>query len=252
MTLYVFDFDGVLFDTARECLAIAYAAAHKLPGIVADRWRDRETPDPEVTAQFLANRHWVGPPWQYAVLLECIARERLPATTNDFLAIANARKAELASFTELYFATRAELSQDVPRWCAAIQPYAAVSEYEKLHATGKAVILSTRDDASIRKILGHFTRLEPELLPRSGAREKWQILVEAAGRRGLEPRQVFFVDDYAHHAVPAKQRGIAAHLAMWGYLGADDIEMAHAGGVPCLQRTDLARVLARHEQENYS
>jgi len=31
MTLFVFDFDGVLFETDRECLAIAYRAVRELP-----------------------------------------------------------------------------------------------------------------------------------------------------------------------------------------------------------------------------
>ncbi|HEU0030825.1 MAG TPA: HAD family hydrolase [Kofleriaceae bacterium] len=246
--LYVFDFDGVLFDTARECLAVAYAASRKRPGPAAERWRDVASPTPELATAFLAHRHWVGPPWQYAVLLDLLATEQLPSTTEQFLAIANARKAELASFTDLYFATRGELSEDVATWCSVIEPFAdAVQAFRKLG--GDAVILSTRDDRSIQRILGHFAGITPTLLPRSGTKEKWQILVEAAEARGLPASAVFFLDDYAHHALPALKRGISAHLALWGYLGADDVHNAKAGGLPCLQLTDLERALARHAEE---
>jgi phosphoglycolate phosphatase-like HAD superfamily hydrolase len=241
MSLYVFDFDGVLFDTARECLAIAYATRY---GMAA-------TPSPATAAAFLANRHWVGPPWQFAVLLELIERGKLPTTTAEFLALATARKPAVESFTERYFATRGELSRDVERWCSVMTAFApALAAFRALHDEGRAVVLSTRDDASIQKILGHFANLEPVLLPRSGPLEKWQILVAEAERRGLAPGRVFFLDDYAHHAVPAKQRGIAAHLALWGYLGADDLETARASGVVPTQLADLARTIERHEQEN--
>jgi len=251
MSLYVFDFDGVLFDTARECLAIAYAAVRKLPDASFERWRRRETPPDDVAAQFLSNRHWVGPPWQYAVLLECIATARLPSSTAGFLTIANARKAELESFTELYFATRGELSQDVERWCSVIQPYRpSVTAFRRLHSVGRAAILSTRDDSSIRRIVGHFLGVNDlMLLPRSGEFEKWEILLETASNCELSPRSIFFLDDYVQHALPALQHGIAAHLALWGYLGGEDVYNARAGGLPCVELIDLDRALARHEEE---
>jgi phosphoglycolate phosphatase-like HAD superfamily hydrolase len=253
MTLYVFDFDGVLFDTARECLAVAYASTRKIAGATRERWRDLDEPLPSVTQMFLANRHWVGPPWQYAVLLDCIATERMPSTTAEFLALAATRKGELSAFTELYFETRCELARDLARWCSVIDPYAeALAAFARLHAAGHAAILSTRDDRSIQRILGYFAGVEPVLLPRSGPREKWEILVETSAARGLSPSRVFFVDDYAHHALGAHRRGIAAHVALWGYLGPDDIETARANGLPCLALAELDTALARHEEENAS
>ncbi|MCW5800906.1 MAG: HAD family hydrolase [Deltaproteobacteria bacterium] len=241
MTRYVFDFDGVLFDTARECLAVAYAAVH---GLAAE-------PPPEVAERFLANRHWVGPPWQYALLLECIERGELPRTTSEFLTRAELRRAELEGFTASYFAARGALAKDVARWCAAIAPTPALAAYHRLHAAGRATILSTRDDVSIAAILGHLAGIaDPVLLPRAGAREKWELLLEHAARCDVAPRRVFFLDDYAHHAVPAHHRGVAAHLATWGYLGPDDLETARTAGLPCLALGDLDRALERHEQEH--
>jgi phosphoglycolate phosphatase-like HAD superfamily hydrolase len=254
MTLHVFDFDGVLFDTARECLAVAFATARRWPGFEA--WRQLESPPDSVAERFLANRHWVGPPWQYAVLLDCILRDALPTGTDGFLAVARPRQGELAEFTDRYFATRTELSRDVARWCAVIRPYApATAALAQSHAAGKAAILSTRDELSIRKILAHFLgpdHADIEQLPRAGTKEKWQLLTELADRRRLPLKDVFFVDDYVHHALPAHRAGIAAHLALWGYLSAEDIREARAAGLPCVALNDLDRAIARHEEETSS
>jgi phosphoglycolate phosphatase-like HAD superfamily hydrolase len=251
VTLFVFDFDGVLFETDRECLAIAYRAARELPAPWAEPFRALEAPAPEIERAFLAHRHRVGPPWQYAVLLRAIAEGALPATTEEFLARAAELRGELEPFTERYFAARGAVAADRARWLALVTPFAdSTREFARLHARGAAAILSTRDDASIRLLCAHYLGIEllpGELLPRSGPREKWEILLEVAAARGLPPGDVFFVDDYLHHALPARRRGIAAHLAGWGYVGEGDLEAALTAGMPCLQLPDLGPALRAHE-----
>ena len=251
MTLFVFDFDGVLFATDRECLAIAYRPVRELPAPWAEPYRALEAPSPEVERAFLAHRHRVGPPWQYAVLLRAIAERALPATTEEFLARAAQLRGELEPFTERYFAARAALAADRAAWLALVTPFAeAAGELVRLHAQGAAAILSTRDDTSIRLLCAHYLGIElgpGELLPRSGPREKWEILLETAAARGLPPGEVFFLDDYLHHALPARRRGIAAHLAGWGYVGEGDVEAALTAGMPCLQLPDLGPALRAHE-----
>ncbi len=248
MTLFVFDFDGVLFETDRECLAIAYRAVRELPVAWAEPYRASPEPEPAVERDFLLHRHRVGPPWQYAVLLKAIAERTLPESTEQFLARAAALRGELEPFTERYFAARGEVAADRARWLALATPFAeACRELERLHARGAAAILSTRDDTSIGRLCAHYLGVEVPLLPRSGPREKWEILLEAAAARGLAPGDVFFVDDYLHHALPAHRRGVAAHLARWGYVGEGDVEAALTAGMPCLQLADLGAALRAHE-----
>jgi phosphoglycolate phosphatase-like HAD superfamily hydrolase len=247
VTLFVFDFDGVLFETDRECLAIAYRAVRELPDAWAARYREHPEPELEVARSFLQHRHRVGPPWQYAVLLRAIAEHTLPATTGAFLARAAELRGELEPFTERYFAARARVAADRARWLALVRPITgAVHELALLHARGAAAILSTRDDDSIRALCAHYLGIElrpGELLPRSGPREKWEILLEVAAGRGIAPGDVFFLDDFLHHALPAHRRGIAAHLARWGYVGEGDLEAALTAGMPCLQLSDLGAAL---------
>jgi phosphoglycolate phosphatase-like HAD superfamily hydrolase len=251
VTLFVFDFDGVLFETDRECLAIACRAVRELPAAWAEPYRASPEPDPEVLRSFLLHRHRVGPPWQYAVLLRAIAERALPATTEQFLARAAELRGELEPFTERYFAARGAVAADRARWLALVTPIAEpCREFQRLHARGAAAILSTRDDTSIRALCAHYLGVElppGALLPRSGPREKWEILLEAAAARGLPPGDVVFLDDYLHHALPAHRRGIAAHLARWGYVGEGDVEAALTAGMPCLQLSELGAALRAHE-----
>ncbi|HUJ60337.1 MAG TPA: HAD family hydrolase [Kofleriaceae bacterium] len=245
---YVFDFDGVLFDTAREVLEVAYQTARTVPDFPA-RWRDHATPPPDVAAAFARHRHLVGPPWQYAVLLRCIADHAIPPDLASFLALAEAQKAKLASFTDAYFTTRGRLAAG-PRWLELSRPYPAAAAYVERRARGATAILSTRDPRSIAALCKHYLHLElgPDDFVAYDGREKWHGLVELAARAGLAPGRVFFVDDYLPHALPARAHGIAAQLALWGYLGPRDRDDALTAGLPCLQLDDLDRALRAHEE----
>ena len=248
MSFYVFDFDGVLFDTRHECLEVAYQAVRVLPVAWNARWRDAEQPPLRVADAFARYRYRVGPPWQYALLLELIAERRLPDRAEDFFAQAAERRSELEPFTEVYFAQRDKLAAN-PRWLDLAKPYAqATRAFRDL--SGRAAILSTRDDRSITRLCQHYLGIEPRLLPRSGASEKWQLLLGAAEQLGMRPESLFFVDDYVQHALPARRRGISAQLAVWGYLGPDDKIHALTEGLPCLQLSDLDRAIRAHEENH--
>jgi phosphoglycolate phosphatase-like HAD superfamily hydrolase len=251
MTLVVFDFDGVLLDTARECLEVSYQTVRAQTSLAfGDRWRDQPEPSAELAATFAKHRYLVGPPWQYAVLLECIAAGDVPSETRVFLELCAAKKASLEGFTDAYFGERAKLAAS-PRWVTLATPYApSAAVFRELHARGDAAILSTRDDRSIQLLLAHHVGVaDPHMLPRAGTREKWELLLDTAADRKLAPEQLFFVDDYVQHALPARRRGIAAHLATWGYLGPHDIREATAAALPCLQLADLATAVRAHQDK---
>ncbi len=250
MTLFVFDFDGVLFDSARECLEVAYRTvrADVARWTFAAAWPER--PTAALASEFARYRYHVGPPWQFAVLLECLARGEVPAAPEAFRALAQARRPAVESFTEAYFAERTVLAQE-PRWLDLITPHVvALDLFRARLARGCAAILSTRDDRSIAAICAHHgAALSPAShLPRSAQQEKWEILLETARDRALAPADLFFVDDYVQHALPARQHGIAAHLALWGYLAPDDEARSLTAGLPCLQLSDLERALHAHEE----
>jgi phosphoglycolate phosphatase-like HAD superfamily hydrolase len=243
-SVFAFDFDGVLFDTAHECRAIAFEAIREY-----DHQGQVALPD-DAAELFIKYRQWVGPPWQYAALIECIRLRAMPTSREQFLQYAAHRESDLHGFTELYFATRERLSLDLARWTSHVRPYpAATAAFRALHQRGRALILSTRDARSITLLCAHFLDVDVSaaLLPRAGDLPKWRVLMELAQQRGLQPPDVFFLDDYLPHALPAFEKGISARLALWGYLSDSDRAVASAAGLPCLELLDLDRALLEHE-----
>lgn len=248
--LYVFDFDGVLFDTAHECLAIAFDAATAAPERwpFAARWAGAERPPADVAEAFLRLRYWVGPPWQYAVLLQVIADGEIPSDTESFLERCTALKTTHEGFEREYFAARGRLAQDEARWLREIVPVESACRI--FEALGEdALILSTRDPGSIACIFASVRGLQvppARILPRAGAREKFELLHDLAASTRQAPAAIFFLDDYVSHALPARQAGFASYLAGWGYLGPDDRHVAASQGLPVLDLEALGSTISQH------
>jgi phosphoglycolate phosphatase-like HAD superfamily hydrolase len=249
-THFIFDFDGVLFDTARECLSLAFEAvvANTARWKFATKWQGMETPPADVEEVFLRQRYWVGPPWQYSVLLKVIADGSLPASTPEFMALCERLKPEHEDFTVEYFAARQRQAAEPVKWLRNMR--AVVKSCDIFRSLGESTwILSTRDGESICRI--HTALLGSEfpaerVLPRAGAKEKWELLQDFSKSREIEPESVFFLDDYVAHALPAKQRGFNSYLAGWGYLGPDDLNEAKSNGLPVLALDDLKTAVATH------
>ena len=247
---FIFDFDGVLFDTATECLSLAFEAVTTNPARwkFAREWQGLESPPVDVAEAFIKHRYWVGPPWQYSVLLKVIAEKTLLTSTESFLELCGCLKADHEEFTQEYFAARKRQSADPIKWLQNMKPIA--KSCEVFQSLGDSTwILSTRDPESICKIhnslLGTVFPAE-RLLPRAGEKEKWELLVDFGREHNAVPESIFFLDDYVSHALPAKQHGFASHLASWGYLGPQDLADASSSGLPVLGLDELEHAVELH------
>ncbi|MBI4126186.1 MAG: hypothetical protein HY465_01710, partial [Deltaproteobacteria bacterium] len=230
---FVFDFDGVLFDSARECFVLAARAAS------GPDWKDKFSSADfrGLEYAFLKSRYHVGPPWQFALLLKLLLENRVPQRTEDFLLIAERERGIWESFTEAYFAERKELSKNPTEWLNSFGMHKGPLEFfRSAMERGQARVLSTRNEESILRLLRELARIPVKdeiLFPRAGAKEKWELLLEHCG--DLDPAQVLFLDDYVAHLLPALDRGFGAHLAAWGYLSPFDKEIAARKGLPVLE-----------------
>jgi len=248
----VFDFDGVLCHTAPECLELAFRAAVDRADhwTFASRWEGLSSVPSDVAALFLKHRYWVAPPWQYALLLKMIAENDLPSSTEEFIRIAQVHREHFEHFTHDYFAMRKQVMKDHRKWLSLMEPVAAAAEcFREQVAAGRGLVLSTRDHLSIQVICQEILGVKlgsEHFLPRAGTLEKHELLAQMAQVRDISPADIFFIDDYLDHALPAYKQGFRAHLATWGYLGPEDLDRAARMGLPKLELGELKASIASH------
>lgn len=246
-----FDFDGVLFDSKRECLEVALEACgtHE-KWRVSEKWR-KDSPDfPRMRDFFYQYRYLVGPPWQYALLLKLIDTDQFDVlNTAAFDLRAKQSLQEYQAFTEHFFAVRHRIMADGDRWPKLMEPYPEAAHFFRAEYQRSAVkILSTRDPESIKAAIRYHLSISldsTEFLERAGVRTKADILQSYRNQEGFDSSDILFLEDHILHALPALEAGFDVFLCEWGYLTADELAEARTRGLPTLALKALDKLHLR-------
>lgn len=220
-----------------------------------DHISELENPSDQFKQAFLDNRYLVGPPWQYGLLIQLISQGQIPMSSEKFLDLCEKEQNHYQGFAEAYFEQRKKLASNPESWAQFMGPYnASEGVFRKLFSQKQLRILSTRDGISIKRIIKLFWDIDLEsntLLERGTSnRSKAQILQDFAASQNVSTEQVFFIDDYLHHLLPAKELGFDVHLASWGYLGPNDKESALKLGLSCVDLEDLEAIVAKENNHD--
>lgn len=215
------DLDGVIFDTADECLRLSYAAFNAVEDCGphdASALVSLTLPGP-LAARFLERRGIVRPAAHYYLLWKWILEfpdRRLDGATFEALAPAYAR--ELEAFRELFFRWRTDFRQRYPReWLRMNPPYPGVRALWPMLWSIPVYVVTTKDRPAVLQLL------EANQLPIAGLfaagdfTEKGEALRAIAAREAVPVAEILFVDDNAGHLADADRSGATLRWAAWGY-----------------------------------
>jgi hypothetical protein len=206
----VLDFDGVLCESAGECLQIAWCA-HK--GVPVEAFPARE--DPYRVPAEVAERYWRTRPYMRHLAHFVVPLLEGPAP------------ADRAAFAERFASLPAGLADD---FAAAARAYReAVRERRReawleLHGVWPQVsglvdgayLATARDRASVLEILGvHGVRPDPARIF-DMLSEKQTALGKIAERESRPRAGVFLLDDSIDNCLAARAAGFGAGWASWG------------------------------------
>ena len=77
----------------------------------------------------------------------------------------------------------------------------------------------------------------------TGTMKKVEILHSLTQELSCTCGQIAFVDDFAHHLLPARDAGFSCYFATWGFGGGDDRESALSADIPAISQTRFAAIL---------
>lgn len=230
----VLDFDGVLCESAGECLQIAWCAhtgvpveafpprehSYRVPADVAERyWRTR--PYMRHMAHFVVPLLDAPPPADRAAFAERFAS--LPEGLAD--AFADAARAYRAQVRRL----RREAWLDL---------HGVWPEVSRL--VDGAYIATARDRASVLEILGaHGVRADCGRIFDTLS-DKRAALGEIAERESLAPADLWLLDDSIDNCLAARAAGFGAGWASWGCSAPGDEAIAMEHGIAVITLDALA------------
>lgn len=213
------DFDGVLFDSAREAYVISCLVANKTDYISNE----------EIYIRFLQARTYVTAAWNYEpvmnVLAERLQGAELAINLNKILA-ADPTEAALI-FERKFFQTRAlECLKNYNDWLALSPPFRFwgrvlpwIEDY-----VNEFTVLSTKDEPSIKEMLTyHRAPQSLRVLGRDAyegaGRSKASVIDKDPLRSG---RSILLDDSLAHLNAVRNIPNVTVVWARWGYVPVED------------------------------
>lgn len=233
----VFDFDGVICDSWRECALVTWNAYHNRPpaefGIVTfdalpvgfiERFRELRG-----FARHLGH-----------FLVPLLPASDLIRTQEDF----DRCYSTLALDTVDKFVTRASRYRAMVRygkrecWLALHHMYEGMPGLLS-ELAAHLYVVTARDSASVRELLSsHGIDLSLDQIY-GEQQSKLAALADIQAREGVEAERVHFVDDSLSNIVIAREAGHSVGWATWGYSAPEHRDKAVRFGVPQLALSDL-------------
>lgn len=218
------DFDGVICDSAAECLYSSWIAYDRLTRRAqpdaASGTDPRMAPSVPITLRerFLGLRPFIRAGDDYVLIQHLLATGRMPAHQTEFdQARRKAGARLLASYADALNSVRQELiAHDRSHWLRLNPLYPGMTELLRTADWDRIWILSTKSPTYIQAILAfHDVPVPAGAILHAASASKLDMVaamldVRHAGRAAL-------VDDQLDHLVGNDDPRIEVYLAAWGY-----------------------------------
>jgi phosphoglycolate phosphatase-like HAD superfamily hydrolase len=247
--MFIFDFDGVLMDSADEASVTAYNAA---TGAEA---RSPEEFPPGLAERFRRNRfHAQDASGMFSLMAGCLetggADSGAPMTAAEYRRLLEGATLPAETRRERFFAARRRFQADDPiGWLELNRPYPGIREAVRRRGPERLVLLTSKNRDATLALCRHFgldVRGENVFSGDGGAKKSDNLdrIHERYGRN-----RYVFIDDHLENLrevnVRARERGIALSpvLALWGYTGPDAAGAAEKSGFRTISREALIAAL---------
>jgi len=218
MSVVCLDFDGVLCDSAVECLVVAYNAYY---GAAAE---NPEEIDPALSSYFLRHRYLVTSADNFWLLIHAFEQGEEKLDRPRYKALRSEREEAIRSFGPRFFACREELKQDEQHWLG-LNRFFKQSEVVLDSEFPSFFIITTKDADSVRRLAelhGYGEKIRG-IYSKEFAVDKrlsFRKLFADLGDEAATDRYLF-VDDNLDHLLQVADLPVALHLAGWGYVDPD-------------------------------
>lgn len=245
--LLVTDFDGVLCDSARECLLVTYNAYHRLRASAFSRLLDIQAIPPETQRAFRQLRPYLKGAEDFIPIFTTI-EQRLPISSQrEFDDFRETMRDQLAEYVALFYAERDVLIRHAPGVWLSLNPlfddFAAMlrarSSFDNMY------ILTTKRQEDVLEIFRYqqvnFPARQIMYVKAAGKTARLLALLQEVG---VVPAQAVYIEDQVDFLAASKQRGVQSFLVEWGYVSAEQQATARQEGIPIIAMPQLRELFA--------
>ncbi len=243
------DFDGVICDSAAECLFSSWVAYERLARSAdsgAAGGRPPAAPRAVPVAlrrRFMQLRPFIRAGDDYLLIQHLLAAGRMPSRQEEFdQARRDAGPRILARYADALNRSRRELmAHDRGHWLRLNPLYPGIAKLLRAADWETTCILSTKRPPYIEAILDfHEVAVPPRAILHAASVSKLEMVAMTLDRRQAE--RAALVDDQLDHLVGNDDERIEVYLADWGYAKPEWLADPR---VPALSRMELDGLLTR-------
>ena len=240
--LLVVDFDGVLCDSAVECMLTAYNAYKVVLGSSGAPVRSIDALNAAHAELFLRHRHLVRVAKEYFLLWYEIERDADLERLAELKADKSIAPDLLTSYHDHFYSERVVWRNADPNgWNAANPLFPGIDPLALRIRDGSAVILSAKDEPSIRSILA-FHGVDPtktDIYGSDTGLDKHELVQRIADEHEIAAADMLCLDDNLDNLTMLADEGVKGCLAMWGYNSPREQKMASQRGIQLLELKQL-------------
>ena len=213
------DFDGVIFDSQKECLLVSYFAYNKIKSKDFRKYSLDEIPK-EIIDLFYKHRYLVRPAWQYLVLIEMIHKNK-KINFKTFKLSCEYNHKNKSILESSFFNLRSKLmNESIDTWISLNPPYPEVIDvWSKIKHFDEVYLVTNKNYHPVVKLL-RFYKLninEKNIFSQEKIKRKIDTLTMLKDRHYLEYYQTYFVDDSTYYVSQTLDAGFNSYFAGWGY-----------------------------------
>jgi len=222
----ILDFDGVIFDTAREAYVVA-----KMAESGCENYREDDIDEREYGI-FRKYRYLITKAWNYCCLMEIIDKniEDRCHFESEYMRSKSLMGVErIEAYERAFFKMRGLLRSKYRKsWLKLHQPFGIVNDLKRiLDKHGNNIyVLTTKDKEAVMDLLkmNGIEVDEAKIYGRDcmkGNVTKGSIIKDMMIRQGME--KVLFVDDSSEHVRSCDElSGVETCIAAWGYVAPEE------------------------------
>lgn len=221
MKILALDFDGVLCDSAKECLINSYNSFNIIEQILTEKRYSLEMLDPREVGTFLKFRPLVRIAREYYLLWYLIKKNQPIDPCKNIREQIRITDQKLDVFNTIFFQQRREwMKKDERSWLNHNSLYAGIKEVLiKLVKKENVFIVSSKNISAINDILRHncIYFANDNIWGSDSDLDKPDIFRRLKEKHVISYSDIIFLDDNIDNLLKAKELGISVFWASWGY-----------------------------------
>jgi phosphoglycolate phosphatase-like HAD superfamily hydrolase len=238
------DFDGVIVDSAFECLFVSYNAYFKVyerkekdffrgEPFTFKNWENIKRRNKEEIEYYRIMRPYIRGASDYGLIIKLMEEKKLIENQKEFDNYRKSVDFDFEAFNQEFYKERDRLQElDFKAWFNLEPSYPKIVEGIKQLLEGETKIIITTSNR-LKSIAPSFTHeylgfeiKQEDILDKRFGEDKSEQMKHIVKSYNIKFEEIYFVDDLVSHLIQTRPLGVKVFLAGWSY--ATDIQKEEA------------------------